>query len=224
MNEPRPISVALIVAHSGGNQFWARETTVQRPAWECFIVCLCRKTEEEGAPKFYNILQFLRAEGVLDDLDDHPGQMLLKDNKPIHTILAQLPNGHFDLIVTYNPDGAYPRRHEENERGNGMMIFWHSGKISSSELWTFASEEVERGSSPEIVQKKPFYNAFPQDIWLEKYSVISGMNGLKKQSPDVETTPKATPPQQFHTALEALKWMEAGGFLPSQEKLDQMCE
>lgn len=224
MIPPRPISVALIVAHSGSNHLWARETTLQKPAWECFVVCLCRKTEEEGAPKFYNILQFLRAEGVLDDLDDHPGQILLKENKAVHTILAQLPNGHFDLIVTYNPGGTYLRHSGQNETGNGMMIFWHSGKISSSELWTFAAEEIEQGISPEIVKKKPFYNSFPQNIWLEKYSIISGINGFKKQLPDEGTTPKATPPLQFHSALEALKWMQAEGFLPSQEKMDEMCE
>lgn len=55
-------SVALIVAHPDDETLLAGGTVLSHPAWQCFIVCLCREGDTERAPKFYKALNVLKIE------------------------------------------------------------------------------------------------------------------------------------------------------------------
>ena len=50
MDERSSKKVALIVAHPDDETLWAGGTILSHPAWDCFIVCLCRGSDPERAP------------------------------------------------------------------------------------------------------------------------------------------------------------------------------
>src|SRR5665647_510515 len=101
--EKKTKTVALIVAHPDDETLWAGGTILSHPLWECFIVCLSRKSDTERATKFYKALKVLRSEGIMGDLDDGPDQMPLDITDVEQTILDLLPTQHYDLIISHNP-------------------------------------------------------------------------------------------------------------------------
>lgn len=62
-------SVAIIVAHPDDETLWAGGEILNNPLWQCFVVCLCRKNDDERATKFYKVLKILQVEGIMDNLD-----------------------------------------------------------------------------------------------------------------------------------------------------------
>ena len=73
--------VAIIVAHPDDETLWAGGTILSHPLWKCFIACLCRKSDEERATKFYKTLQIFRSDGIMGDLDDGPDQKPLDEKE-----------------------------------------------------------------------------------------------------------------------------------------------
>ena len=74
-------TVALIVAHPDDETLWAGGTILSHPSWQCFIACLCRKSDTERALKFYKTLKVLKSEGVMGNLDDGPEQKPLEEKE-----------------------------------------------------------------------------------------------------------------------------------------------
>src|SRR5579862_5273832 len=73
--------IAIIVAHPDDETLWAGGTILSHPSWKCFIVSLCRKNDPDRAPKYYKMLEFLRADGSMADLDDAPEQKPLENEE-----------------------------------------------------------------------------------------------------------------------------------------------
>src|SRR5678816_118150 len=91
-------AAAVIVAHPDDETLWAGGTILSQPSWRCFIITLCRASDSERAPKFFQALERLGADGKMGDLDDGPEQVPLTENEVQETILQLLPPNHFDLI------------------------------------------------------------------------------------------------------------------------------
>jgi LmbE family N-acetylglucosaminyl deacetylase len=111
-----PEKVALMVTHPDDETLWAGGKLLSHPSWHCFIVCLCRGSDTERAPKFYKVLIILNSEGIMSDLDDGPDQKSLDGQEVENAILDLLPPKYFHLIIySSNPTGEYTRhiRHEE---------------------------------------------------------------------------------------------------------------
>ena len=108
-------TVVLIVAHPDDETLWAGGTILCHPSWKWFIVCLCRGSDIDRAPKFYKALKILKSDGIMGDLDDGPDQKSLDEQEVENAILDLLPPKYFDLIISHNPNGEYTRhiRHEE---------------------------------------------------------------------------------------------------------------
>src|SRR5512145_2035091 len=98
-------SVVLIVAHPDDETLWAGGTILSHPSWRCFIICLCRESDKDRAPKFHKALEALKSEGIMGDLDDGPEQNPLDEKLLEHEILQLLPPAHFDLAISHNPTG-----------------------------------------------------------------------------------------------------------------------
>ena len=88
---------------------WAGGTILSHPSWNCFIVSVCRGNDIERAPKFYQALKVLKSEGIMGDLDDGPDQFPLDEEEVEQAILNLLPEKHYDLIISHNPNGEYTR-------------------------------------------------------------------------------------------------------------------
>lgn len=191
MELENPKSVALIIAHPDDEILWAGGTLLSHPAWKCFIVCLCRGNDSDRAPKFVQSLKASNAEGTMGDLDDGPEQMPLGEEEVAGLILNLLPPVHFDLIITHHPNGEYTRHLRHEETGKAVLMLWQTGKISASELWTFAYEDGNKKYFPKPVETASVFNSLSKDVWLEKYRIITEIYGFTKDSWEAETTPLA---------------------------------
>lgn len=207
MLEIIPKTVAIIVAHPDDETLWVGGTILSHPSWKCFIICLCRGNDADRAPKFNKALKVLRAEGSMGDLDDGPEQKPLDLKEVELSILNLLPSRYFDLIITHNPTGEYTKhlRHEEISRA--AITLWIGGKLSASELWTFAYEDGNKQYYPRAVESAPGYRALTKRIWSRKYNIITEIYGFEKNSWEAETTPKAESFWKFTETHHAKKWL-----------------
>ena len=69
-----PKTVAVIVAHPDDETLWAGGTILSQPAWNWFIATLCRASDGDRAPRFFQALKAFGANGKMSDLDDGPNQ------------------------------------------------------------------------------------------------------------------------------------------------------
>lgn len=208
MNKKYSKTVAVIVAHPDDETLWAGGTILSHQSWQWFIVCLCRGSDSDRAPKFLKTLQKLGSEGIMGDLDDSPGQKPLDENELEHAILKLLPSRHFDLIISHNPNGEYTRHIRHEETGKAVMKLWKEGKISTNELWTFAYEDGDKKYYPRPIETATFYRVLAKRTWLKKYSIITETYGFEKNSFEAITTPKAESFWQFTDSYEAQKWFK----------------
>lgn len=61
--------VAIIVAHPDDETLWVGGTILSHPAWSCFVVSVCRRSDSNRAPKFYKALEAFNSSGALGDLN-----------------------------------------------------------------------------------------------------------------------------------------------------------
>jgi LmbE family N-acetylglucosaminyl deacetylase len=213
MNNITSKSVAVIVAHPDDETLWSGGTILSRPSWKCFIVCLCRGSDKERAPRFYKALEILKSEGNMGDLDDGPEQKPLDEKEVERAILDLLPSKHFDLIITHSSAGEYTRHLRHEEVSKAVIKLWHAGKISANELWTFAYEDGAKKYYPRPIKNATIYRDLTKRIWLRKYSIITETYGFEKDGWEAETTPKGEAFWRFANSDEAIRFHISRGVL-----------
>ncbi|MDF1551368.1 MAG: PIG-L family deacetylase [Bacteroidales bacterium] len=201
-------NVAIIVAHPDDETLWAGGTILSHPSWKCFIVCLTRSKDAERSVKFHKALKVLKSEGIMGKIDDGTEQHPLNQNDVETTIKDLLPQKHFDLIITHNPDGEYTRHIRHEETGRAVINLWYTNKIVCKELWIFAYEDGGKAYYPIPVEKAAIYHLLTKRIWLRKYSIMTEIYGFEKNSWEAQTTPKAESFWQFRNSYEAEKWLK----------------
>ena len=201
MDNQIPKSVLIIVAHPDDETLWTGGTILNNPSWDCFIMSLCRKDDEDRAPKFYTVLQTLKAKGIMGNLDDGPEQTPLNNDEIQQIIKNLLPKTDFDLIITHNLMGEYTRHLRHEEVSKAVMRLWLEDKITADALWTFAYEDGNKAYLPEAVKEAHIYNVLSEPIWLKKYDLMTKTYGFKKDSWEARTTPKAEAFWMFRKAV-----------------------
>jgi LmbE family N-acetylglucosaminyl deacetylase len=200
-------SVAFIVAHPDDETLWAGGTILGYPSWNCFIACLCRGSDPDRSQKFYKALSILKSEGIMGDIDDGPDQKPLDEKALEQAILELLPPKHYDLIISHNPSGEYTRHSRHEEVSKAVINLWHNCKIAASELWTFAYEDGGKAYYPKSEENAAICNLLTEEIWLQKYRIITETYGFDENSWEAKTTPKTEAFWQFPNPNEAVKWL-----------------
>jgi len=211
MVDIKPKEVAIIVAHPDDETLWAGGTISSNSTWNCFIVSVCRGSDTDRAPKFYNALKVLKSEGIMGNLDDGPEQNPLDEAELEQTILNLLPKRHYDLIITHNPNGEYTRHLRHEEVSKAVINLWQNNKVSTNELRTFAYEDDHRKHLPLPIKKAPIYYSLSKEIWLRKFNILSETYGFGINSWELQTTPRAEAFWQFTNSLNAKDWLKNGG-------------
>lgn len=207
-------TVAVIVAHPDDETLWAGGSILSRPSWNWFVITLCRASDTDRAPRFLQALNALGAEGAMGDLNDGPEQKPLGAYEVQGTILQLLPPKHFDLVISHHPAGEYTRHLRHEEVGRAVIMLWHSGKISASELWTFAYEDGGRQYLPKPVETASIYHVLSKRIWQRKYRVITSIYGFETDSFEARTTPRAEAFWQFTDPMNARQWLDKESISP----------
>lgn len=189
MNNKAPKSIAVIVAHPDDETLWVGGTILNHPQHKWFVVCLSRASDIDRAPKFYNALKVLKAEGIMGNLDDEPDQQPL-DEKVIETeILKLLPKIHFDMIITHNAKGEYTRHLRHEEVNKKVTALWQKGQIFANELWSFCFEDGNKSYFPQAAQNANIIENLTEKVWTKKYNIITEIYGFDKNSWEAKTTP-----------------------------------
>jgi LmbE family N-acetylglucosaminyl deacetylase len=199
--------VAIIVAHPDDETLWAGGTILSHPQWSCFIVCLSRSEDEERSRKFFQALNILKSVGVIGNLDDGPEQKPLAEYEAERVILDLLPDRHYDLIITHNPTGEYTKHLRHEETSKAVLSLWQNGKISTTELWTFAYEDGNRQYLPQPVDNANICRTLTRRIWLRKYSIITEIYGFSPDSWEAKTTPKKEAFWYLSDSHQAKEWL-----------------
>jgi len=202
-------SVVIIVAHPDDETLWAGGTLLSNPSWECFVVCLCRGSDRDRAPKFHTALNELGATGAMADLDDGPDQKPLKAGLIESEILKRLPSRKYDLIITHSPRGEYTRHRRHEEVGKAVIKLWAEQGVSTDALWCFAYEDGDRAYHPRPIKIDTSYNKLTPRIWDRKYDIIIRTYGFNEDSWEAATTPRAEAFWQFDNAANAKTWANA---------------
>ncbi|RKR84743.1 GlcNAc-PI de-N-acetylase [Mucilaginibacter gracilis] len=204
-------NVAIIVAHPDDETLWAGGTMMSNPSWKCYVVCLCRKSDQDRAPRFFKALTVLGATGIMGDLNDGPEQIPLKDNDVQEMIKRLIPDLMYDLVITHNPDGEYTRhlRHEEISRA--VINLWAKGLIAAKQLWTFAYEDGHKSHYPKPQVNADFYHILEQRVYDLKYNIITLTYGFEKSSWEAKTTPQNEAFWYFPNPVKAMQWVAKGG-------------
>ncbi len=208
MNPKTSKSVAIIVAHPDDETLWAGGTILSHPSWNCYIACLSRGSDVDRAGRFQKALMNLKSEGIIGDMDDGPDQTPLTGNETENAIVDLLSSKHFDLIITHNPCGEYTRHLRHEEVSKSVINLWHTGKISASELWTFAYEDGYKEYYPKAVDKASIFHTLIKPLWNRKYNIITKTYGFEKDSWEAQTTPRAEAFWQFTEPEQAKKWLD----------------
>lgn len=204
MNQVKSKTVVIIVAHPDDETLWAGGLLLNHPEWRCFVICLCRRDDENRAPKFKKALDVFHAKGIMGDLDDGPEQTPLQEADVEFKLLSLLPSLAFDLLITHSPYGEYTRHLRHEEIGKAVIKLWNRGLIHCEELWNFAYEDGGRMYFPRPVKTADVYIELSDEIWQIKYNIIKDLYGFGSQSWEAETTPKAEAFWQFFTRATAM--------------------
>lgn len=199
---------AVIVAHPDDETLWCGGEILMHPNGHWFVASLSRKNDPDRAPKFRKVLANYKANGVMGDLNDGPGQVPLKPKQVEDAILDLLPQKNYDLIITHSPFGEYTRHLRHEEVGNAVINLWHKQKITTNALWLFAYEDGNKAYHPRAIEEADYCKKLPLKIWLEKYRIITEIYGFQKSGFEAKTTPEKEAFWQFKNANEALKWLD----------------
>ena len=210
----RKKEIAVIVAHPDDETLWCGGTILLNPNYNWFIACLCRKNDNERALRFKKALISLNANGIMGDLDDGAEQSPLDEKMVQNAILKLLPKQNFDLILTHSPFGEYTRHLRHEEIGRAIIELWSEQKIATKQLWTFAFEDGNKKYYPQVIKGANIHQKLSQNIWKEKYRIITEVYGFQETGFEAKTTPKIEAFWKFTSPKKAQKWL-------AQEEIQQ---
>jgi LmbE family N-acetylglucosaminyl deacetylase len=202
----KPGVAAVIVAHPDDETLWAGGTILGHPSWQWFILSLCRGNDPDRAPRFFNVLKILGAEGKMEDLDDGPGQTPLGKHEVETAVLRSLPSTRFDRIFTHSPAGEYTRHRRHEETGEAIISLWYARKIQTDEVWMFAYEDGEKQYLPRPIKSAHIYQEIPGELWNQKYELITKIYGFNEDGFEARTTPQAEAFWRFTDSKDAQQW------------------
>jgi len=181
---------AVIVAHPDDETLWAGGTMLMHAEAKWKVVTLCRGNDRERRQKFFQALERFNATGAMGDLEDGPDQSPLSDREVQRTIVSLLSPIRFDLIITHGLWGEYTRHLRHEETAKAVLALRKTDELIANQIWMFAYEDGAGRYLPRPVRDEDIRVRLPEEIWKEKYNIITAVYGFGAESFEARATPR----------------------------------
>jgi LmbE family N-acetylglucosaminyl deacetylase len=181
---------AVIVAHPDDETLWAGGTMLMHPHCQWTVVTLCRKSDPDRAPRFFEALKEFNARGAMGDLNDGPQQAPLSSQEVQDCVLELLPSDRFDFVFTHDLRGEYTRHLRHEEVARAVLALHRNGMLHCRELFAFAYEDRGGKYLPRPIKKADLLIKLRKRIWKRKYRIITSVYGFAANSFEARATPE----------------------------------
>jgi LmbE family N-acetylglucosaminyl deacetylase len=127
--------VLVIVAHPDDETIWMGGTLLRHKDWKKTIISLCRRDDEDRAPKFRRVSEILKADCYMSDMEDvNLNKLSLNEVKKR---IAKFSKKKYDYIFTHGENGEYGHlRHIETH--DAVVEMLRNKKLKCKEIFFFS--------------------------------------------------------------------------------------
>jgi hypothetical protein len=126
----------------------------------------------------------------MGNLDDGPDPAPLPAEQVQETVAQLLAGRSYNLILTHGPNGEYTQHRRHVECCRAVIELWRSGVVDTKRLWVFAYEDGGRAYLPRVRDDADRRDVLTNEVWLEKYRLVTDVYGFEHDSWEAQTTPR----------------------------------
>lgn len=172
----------VLVAHPDDETIWCGGLFLKYPDVKWTVLSLCRRSDPDRRPKYFNVMKHYGAQALIADLKDE-GVMTVKKSLPAIKKIIQnnLQNKKFDYLFCHNLNGEYGHpRHVGAHLAVKELA--QNNKLPSKNIYFFSYKTNRAGKVLNNLSGASHYLNLTDAEWRQKKAIIHELYGFSKKS------------------------------------------